>query len=371
MVEGLLSTLLTGESMSYKALTPVYESKLSKAFKKLSQKELEGKLKNSIYTHSKNVMSFSMTGMLNSDLSEFDPYIEWTKSIVATDELYWNQQGRQVIFIESKEFVDAILSSKFDVDVVKNLKPLSDSFQLVLPKGCTDQDGNELPNVLVNWFKTAQESMDVTTSINRESYIANGDIYENFAEVQENLQQVMNIGQKEVDQIMNKMVDNKDEGYHPEEYQILNLTMTYEDPETPIAVKSIYEHKFAEALSGDVKKESDRVINTVLKLILGLTIYVNAGGHIREGFPTKKAATTKARKSLDKAANGGFKVKFISFAKEMKASSGGFVRGFHFRNLKAERYYQGEHANEPKGSRWVFVSPSWVGGKVKPKTAYL
>lgn len=357
--------------MSYQALQPVYETRLRKAFKKLTQPELLSHLEKAVYKHNKNVLSSSMFSMLEGDFSINDPMEEWTKSIVVTDELYWNQNGRQVIFIENKEFVDAILSSKFDVDVVKNLKPLSESFQLVLPKGSTDEFGDELPNVLVNWFKTAQESMDMTTGITRQSYEASGDDYGDYEDTLKQFKKAFEVTDNEVSDIKNQIIDNQDEDYQAENYQILNMTMTFDDPNKPIGVKSMYEHKFAEALTQEPKNQSDRIINSVLKLILGLSIYINAGGHIREGFPSKKSETTKARKSLDKTSKGAYRVKFISFAKEMKLSSGGFVRGFHFRNLKAERYYQGEHENEPKGSRWVFVSPSWVGGKISAKTAHL
>ncbi len=361
--------------MSYQTLHPVYETKLRKAFKKLKPSELQAELQRAIYKHNKNTLSATMLDMIQGsfDLNNIqsDPLMEMAKTNVVTDELFWNQQGRQVIFVESKEFVDAILSSKFDVDVVKNLQPLSNSFQLVLPKGCTDKHGNELPNVLVNWFKTGRESMDMTTGLAREAYEANGDDYSQVADSLKELKNAENITEFETASIKSQIVGSDDVGYQTEDFQILNMTMTFDDLNKPICVKSMYEHRFADALTKDANNQNEEIINSVLKLILGLAIYIDAGGFIRDGFPTQKAAATKARKSLEKTTKAGFKVKFISFAKEMKSTAGGFVRGFHFRNLKADRYYQGEFKNRPKGSRWVFVNPSWVGGKVSPKTAHL
>lgn len=38
-------------------------------------------------------------------------------------------------------------------------------------------------------------------------------------------------------------------------------------------------------------------------------------------------------------------------------------RRWHFRQLRDERYYQGEHANRPRGSRWVLIPDSFVNRK--------
>lgn len=38
-------------------------------------------------------------------------------------------------------------------------------------------------------------------------------------------------------------------------------------------------------------------------------------------------------------------------------------RRWHFRQLRDERYYQGEHANKPRGSRWVLIPETYVNRK--------
>jgi hypothetical protein len=43
-------------------------------------------------------------------------------------------------------------------------------------------------------------------------------------------------------------------------------------------------------------------------------------------------------------------------------------RSWHFRQLMDQRYYRGEHAGKPQGSRWVFVNEAIVGGAVEPST---
>ncbi len=42
---------------------------------------------------------------------------------------------------------------------------------------------------------------------------------------------------------------------------------------------------------------------------------------------------------------------------KMHTEHGPSVVGYHFRQLRDQRYYKGEHKDKPVGSRWVFVSP--------------
>lgn len=102
-----------------------------------------------------------------------------------------------------------------------------------------------------------------------------------------------------------------------------------------------------------------------MKIILGLAIYVSAGGEIRAGLPNFPATSKRA------SIGSSFNPKTVSLGSNSDQIHGeGKLRGFHFRNLKDERYYRlPEFHDAVRGSRWAFVKPYWVGAKIAPKTA--
>lgn len=102
----------------------------------------------------------------------------------------------------------------------------------------------------------------------------------------------------------------------------------------------------------------------LMRLIGGFLIYRHAlPERVRAGLPTN----TKG----DEATNPIFKKPTMLTVRSPKREGSapqGHYRAWHFRQLMADRYYQGEHAAKAKGSRIVFVSDSFVGGQVDAHT---
>lgn len=107
-----------------------------------------------------------------------------------------------------------------------------------------------------------------------------------------------------------------------------------------------------------------------LKLVVGLCLYnhITQGQFLRKGFPIGLAAKPKhlgLQKSDFKSTSGlVFKLEDKLHQQHAKAQH---VRSGHFRQLMADRFYQGEWASWSRGSRWVEVKPSIVG-EGKPHT---
>lgn len=94
----------------------------------------------------------------------------------------------------------------------------------------------------------------------------------------------------------------------------------------------------------------------LIKLVAGMALLNGiAPGVMQPGLPGVRFSGAE---KLPKGAKG---LRFMPPEVEA-APRAGHHRRWHFRTLMADRYYQGEHADKPRGSRVVFVSDSLVGG---------
>ncbi len=106
-----------------------------------------------------------------------------------------------------------------------------------------------------------------------------------------------------------------------------------------------------------------KLITTLTKIVSGLLIYHSAteGKGLRKGFPAK---TVKMPKNTTRVNYIGMSLSNSNeFTPKPKTKGAGDAGGYKilsresfFRNLQADRYYRGKFENEPKGSRWVYVS---------------
>lgn len=101
----------------------------------------------------------------------------------------------------------------------------------------------------------------------------------------------------------------------------------------------------------------------MLRFVCGFLVYKKALPHrVMPGLPghfARTVSTPLTKKRTD------FVVKHPHAEHEISA---GHYRSWHFRQLMDKRYYRGEHANKPIGSRVVFVSDSFVVRDVDART---
>jgi hypothetical protein len=127
----------------------------------------------------------------------------------------------------------------------------------------------------------------------------------------------------------------------------------------------------------NVKSEYDDLISLneteleyrhgLIRLIVAMLIYIQASENaLVDGFPGNLQLTTEGQyfRTKGKTANKTLGSKNVS-----PKSVDSHYRAWHIRQLRDERYYQGEWIDKPQGSRFVFVKDTYVNDKeVLPKT---
>lgn len=334
--------------MKYQKLTLAAEPLLKKI-----------KCKKDIENGLEELVDLYVLSMLQQQINPIDS----ADTRILMEEHYWAASGRNVIFLEDEKLIDAILSSQVTINenVIGAICPPQESFCLILPKNYKTPDGIGLSNMVVSWMSHYDNATKIirphiSKAINQDddgSYygpnrneqylsVTTKNVYDNS-----NLQ--LNCFEREFEDIVSNL--NHATPSEIEEFFTKNR------------VEEINEALNQSPIEDDIDK---KIKKAAIKLILGLAIYLQAGGNIYSGIPKK--AKAEARKSsanylrLERAQT-------ISLPSNFNNNSGlGYVRGFHFRNLQHEKYYKNEFANIPQGSRWTFVNPCWVGEKISPET---
>lgn len=93
----------------------------------------------------------------------------------------------------------------------------------------------------------------------------------------------------------------------------------------------------------------------LLRFVVSMMMYYSA----RDGQGlTKGVPSAQPNQITDKGVT--FAAQTLRAIPSMRATAGAHVRAMHFRNLRAERFYQGEHEGKPMGSRWTLVKETTV-----------
>ncbi len=94
----------------------------------------------------------------------------------------------------------------------------------------------------------------------------------------------------------------------------------------------------------------------IAKACIKTLVYIQACPEkVTSGVPDKRAAGKQ--RVYGQIVNG--------IDSDAGTSNSPHIVGYHFRQLRNEKYYKGEHKNKPQGSRWVFVKPHERGLNAK------
>lgn len=293
--------------------------------------------------------------LIQSNLEDENPCVQYELTPYETVfrfmmEYKWNKNGREIYFLENMWLIEAILNSKIELDGDCCFKTISDSYCIMPPKGFMIGSELEVHSILVT---------------NSSSHV--GERYEMASELQDWQERG---GDAEIDWYAAKEIERKelDKTLKKESDPCINFTIhgKYKNKATYIDL-SVKKSEVA-ALLQKKEKKINRIFSTVFKLVIGLTVYLQAGGKINDGLPNSKASTNGALKSTKKLSSIPKKLSTVRLPFKLKQTPKGHIRGFHFRNLKAECYYGGDFANWERGSRWAFVNPYWVGKGIDAKS---
>jgi hypothetical protein len=270
---------------------------------------------------------------------EFSIYLE---------EYLWERDGRQVIFPESAAVVDNLMRASFDLDSCDGFSLPFRSMVVAMPAGYV-HNGLKIPSFLATFARnnTPDEKLHPFLDAVKEShsdYRIDGNASERVLVIQYR--------------------DNTDSW----------AKVSIVDTDLPRILKCKDAATFSKELGmyKGIKRgfseytDQDREIHFfALKLVASMGVYCLATGGKRllDGFP---GATMP--KLMGHDGSTGMRLSTLQSVVRTKESPEAHYRAWHFRQLRDDRFYRGEHAHAPKGSRYVFVSDAMIGQKVDPST---
>ncbi|KNH13798.1 hypothetical protein ACS79_07400 [Vibrio lentus] len=238
---------------------------------------------------------------------------------VVNREMMWEKNGSPVIFWEDSDLVEKLYRSKFSLDCGLKVIPLFETFSMSFPEN-TVIDGCELKSCLVS-ILTRKEAIEMQFPLSvtdEELSIA----YGCFSKEDLDKQIIM------VNYEMNK--DGGGNLY----YEVADFIEERNQP----------------------NDETTTTIEIFAKLAISACIYhsVTEGSKLINGFPSVALALPKGKL---KSAYTGFELKGSQPIHGSKQNRRRKIqcRVPFYRNLRAERYYQGKYKDAERGSRWVLV----------------
>lgn len=264
------------------------------------------------------------------------------------------QKSRNMLFIESEETLEFLMNLKYKTDPKSSIPLPFDIFSVAVPNGLTYKGVPVHPFLIYAADKrTPQVGEDFLDLINY-------DIARNYPEG------MIEEANKKACRINVFIPENPIIKDSP----ISSLTVT-DDALVELLNLDITETKKAREILGN----NDRNLTEVeqqqqlltLKLMAAIGIYNEAtkGKNIRFGIPhgyQKPKELGMMKDEFKKISASSIRVSRPSIGSKGAAVITGFMR-----NLVHPKYYQGEHASKPIGSRWVEVE-GWVTGDTKPYT---
>lgn len=273
---------------------------------------------------------------------------------ILNDDTNWRNSSQVVIFPESIDVLDRINSSKFEIKSEAAIKFPHSSFILSFPREYRIR-GKIIKGVLVNYSSLGER-------------IENS--YLNYLNKKFNLKtHIAGIFDKTDLELSFVYQDPFDDSYIRFEARKDTLKLAlglknFEDYVEKIKPRDEFKTKSHFKLTMEEYAYQFELLNLILKI----GVYTSACEEaIEEGYPGKppKHLSPKGLNykpyTLDSITNKkqrarGYQVK-------------GHVRGWTFRTLMHEKYYQGEHKDEERGSRVVFVPDYEVNlPKITPET---
>lgn len=269
------------------------------------------------------------------------------------EELRWKRHGQRVIFPENEVLLDRLLRAKFDLESFQYFKPPFSSFMLPIP--CKFRpDDSTVTGLLVNFYPYE----DVAKHVHKPLIEYAGKHFDPDVRVSDEHQpgeNVLSICQ--IDKMGNKMkaASVRSSILISKLPEILKVD-SVEEFGRKIGTMAKASYSFLELPPEDLKMQF-----YAFKIVLAMSVYHMAteGKFLQSGMPGQGLPPMVGK--YNHKTHQSFHLTGTD-AMLIKASPQEHYRQWHFRNLRDERYYQGEHKEKPKGSRWVFVSDSMVGG---------
>jgi hypothetical protein len=289
-------------------------------------------------------------------------------------ELWWEKQGKHVIFPESAEFLDNLLDATFDLSTMKGFTLPFQSFMLPMPVSY-HKEGAPIRGLLVNSYQK-KDTLEILRNYAR--FMSSG--------LDKKASKALNLTGNEIAgplSVAENMVMDSNDGYEDDEWLLsicvmdanreIHTASTIRASEAFTRIPDLLKAQSAaefQQLLGDLRtknydvrglSQDDAVAEFyAFKIVCALAVYNMAtnGEMQNSGMPGSKAPHIEGK--FDRKGTRSFNLQLASGSSSEHRSPDMHYRRWHFRQLKDERYYQGEHEKKPRGSRWVFVRDTLV-----------
>lgn len=277
---------------------------------------------------------------------------------IMAEELFLKAHGSQVIFPESPLVLDNLLKARYVLESSVGFDLPFEAFILAPPRGYA-YHGIQIPSLMVNWIVGDGFKDEVLRPFLR--YLKVPDEKVSFSELPR-------------DGILSLV-------YRDKSGECSRTVIYGQDIPVLLNAKTPEQYRMAMISQGLIQSEedlseADRDIQFYsLKLVAALGVYhvATRGKKLRTGFPTPQAPRLEGRRPDQQVAPVTLINSTPPQANEaeidgVEIGRAAHYRSWHFRQLRAERFYQGEYAEYAPGTRYVFVESAMVGVEAAPNT---
>ena len=269
-------------------------------------------------------------------------------SLVMAHDVFWARSGKHTIFLDQPDVPQRLMAAQFDVasEQTAGLTLPFESFRLALPKGTTSPAGHPLPGIQVTWIEYEAIVPQVLESFFRYVNLANMPDISNIEHQPGERALVVNmlLNHSTLESMHTVMLESR--------LPDILAAETVEEFHARLGSFSDGALQFA-ALSPDEQEQQYAAIRLVCAL--GVFNAATEGQFLKPGFPGGQAPRT-----IGGALSPRMDHHTLAMPALERASPEEHYRAAHYRQLRHERYYQGDYATWPRGSRWAYVRDTWV-----------
>lgn len=279
--------------------------------------------------------------------------------LILAEEHYWSLKKRPSIFLESSSVAHRLYKATYDAKWMSGIEMPFDSFILSIPKDFSI-DGVTIPGCLVTWMPFDEMEHRAVRPLCRKAGVPEP----GGVNVPDDYRKSMTLHISYQDPYDSRKI-TYGRCVIPQEFfgTLLRARTLEEFREEAGDYQSAFKH-LVESSEADI-----RIQFTLLKIILAMAVYNQATDRqqLTPGLPGTRVQVDGMISSLRPQHQT---LRMAPLKRAPKGPVEDHYRSFHFRQLRAERYYQGSYADVPRGSRWSFVSDAWISSSGKEIDPY-
>ena len=277
---------------------------------------------------------------------------------VYAEELFWMNNGKHIIFPDSAQTIENLRRGKFRVEMTNGIKVPHESFVVAFPAGFM-LAGFECPSVMVTAIRSENRYDRLflpfiqECGVNPKEFGKPTHDHEFFLAINYFMKR-----------------DNGGISRMCLPWAKLAAVLSCKNGEEYHSVIGSFDKIKDIPLAYEIPADEQELQFQLINLLARMFVYIQAdGSSLVEGFPSTKAQKDIAL-STQMALNKTPTAHTFGIHQHHHSSSvAAHYRSFHIRQLRDEKFYQGEWKNYPRGSRFVFVKDTFVNQRdVTPET---